>query len=79
MAARLGIVTQGGWADFIKHEIKLPYFHNSIIVLVFGAIVIGNAAYEGGNIGGGMLGLEAVFGTAYISYYPFINAIFAFH
>ncbi|HDZ15620.1 hypothetical protein LCGC14_1008010 [marine sediment metagenome] len=78
MAARLGIVTQGGLADVIKHEIQSPYVRSGLIVIVLGAIVIGNAAYEGGNIGGGSLGLEAIFGTDYISYYPFIIAISAF-
>ena len=78
MAARLGIVTQSGLADVIKHQIQSPYLRNFIIVIVFGAIVIGNAAYEGGNIGGGTLGLEALFGTAYLVYYPYIIGICAF-
>ncbi|MGB6153573.1 MAG: Nramp family divalent metal transporter [Pricia sp.] len=78
MAARLGIVTQSGLADVIKHEIKSPYVRNIIIAIVLGAIVVGNAAYEGGNIGGGTLGLEALFGTAYIVYYPYIIGIGAF-
>lgn len=78
MAARLGIVTQSGLADVIKFEIHSPYLRNFIIAIVLGAIVIGNAAYEGGNIGGGSLGLEALFGNAYSSYYPFIIGICAF-
>lgn len=78
MAARLGIVTQSGLADVIKHEIQSPYLRNFIIIIVLGAIVVGNAAYEGGNIGGGSLGLEALFGTAYLMYYPYIIGICAF-
>jgi NRAMP (natural resistance-associated macrophage protein)-like metal ion transporter len=31
------------------------------IILVFGAIIIGNAAYEGGNISGAVLGFEELF------------------
>jgi len=78
MAARLGIVTQSGLADVIKHEIVSPYVRNLIIVIILGAIVVGNAAYEGGNIGGGTLGLEALFGPSYLIYYPYIIGIIAF-
>lgn len=42
------------------------------------AIVIGNAAYEAGNIGGASLGLEAVFGSTFNNYYPWIIGGFAF-
>ncbi|MDT7830486.1 Nramp family divalent metal transporter [Pricia sp. S334] len=78
MAARLGVVTQSGLADVIKSEVVSPYVRNLIIGIVLGAIVIGNAAYEGGNIGGGTLGLEALFGPAYLMYYPYVIGIFAF-
>ena len=78
MAARLGIVTQGGLADVIKHEIQSKYVRHTIIIIILGAIVIGNAAYEAGNIGGGTLGLEALFGMDYSVYYPYIIGICAF-
>ena len=72
MAARLGIVTQKGLADVIKGELTHPIARIIVIVIILGAIVIGNAAYEGGNIGGATLGLEAIFGAEGIPYYPFI-------
>jgi len=78
MAARLGVVTQSGLADVIKSEVVSPYVRNLIIGIVLGAIVIGNAAYEGGNIGGGTLGLEALFGPAYLMYYPYVIGVLAF-
>lgn len=78
MAARLGVVSQSGLAEVIKGEISAPFTRNLVIILVFGAIVIGNAAYEGGNIGGGALGLEALFGIAYSTYYPWIIGFCAF-
>ena len=62
MAARLGIVSQKGLSEVIKNEIKTPLTKNIIITLILLAIVIGNAAYEAGNISGGVLGLESVFG-----------------
>ncbi len=61
MSARLGIITQKGLSEVIRTEIKHPIFRKLIIVLVLSAIVIGNAAYEAGNISGSVLGLETVF------------------
>mgnify|MGYP000998479080 CR=1 FL=1 len=62
MSARLGIVSQKGLAEIIRSEIKNPLFKIVAIILILSAIVIGNAAYEAGNISGGVLGLEAIFG-----------------
>lgn len=62
MSARLGIVTQKGLSEVIRSEIKNPFFRTLTIILILSAIVIGNAAYEAGNISGSVLGLEAVFG-----------------
>ncbi|SIR28217.1 Nramp family divalent metal transporter [Maribacter ulvicola] len=78
MSARLGIVTQKGLADVIKQELNNPWIRNSVIGLIFSAIIIGNAAYEAGNLGGATLGLEALFGMEYSSLYPFILAGLAF-
>ena len=62
MAARLGIISQKGLSELIRDEIKNPLTKNIVITLILLAIVIGNAAYEAGNISGGVLGLESVFG-----------------
>lgn len=62
MAARLGIISQKGLSEVIRSEIKSPLFKMIAIALILAAIVIGNAAYEAGNISGGVLGLEAIFG-----------------
>jgi len=78
MAARLGIITQKGLADVIKEQIKSPFLRKISILLILGAIVVGNAAYEAGNIGGASLGLEAIFGQEFWSYYPIIIGILAF-
>jgi manganese transport protein len=66
MAARLGIVTQKGLSEIIKLEIQNPIFRSLAVVLMLSAIVIGNAAYEAGNISGGVLGLETITGNPYI-------------
>ncbi len=78
MAARLGIITQKGLADVIKQELKTPLIKYLVVGIILGAIVIGNAAYEAGNIGGATLGLEALFGSTYSSYYPLIVGLCAF-
>lgn len=78
MSARLGIITQKGLADVIKEQIQIPLFRNLVIGIILGAIVIGNTAYEGGNIGGATLGLEAIFGKEYVAYYPFVVGAIAF-
>lgn len=78
MSARLGIVTQKGLADVIKQELHNPIIRNSVIALIFSAIIIGNASYEAGNIGGATLGMEALFGTDYSSLYPFVLGGLAF-
>ncbi|WP_299536880.1 Nramp family divalent metal transporter [Ulvibacterium sp.] len=78
MSARLGVITQKGIAEVVRSEIRSPFLRNLIIGIVLMAIVIGNAAYEGGNIGGGVLGLEAIFGPKGMDYYPFGIGILAF-
>ncbi len=60
MAARLGIITQKGLSDSIRQEIKNPVIKWFSILLIFAAIVIGNAAYEAGNITGAVLGISAI-------------------
>lgn len=62
MAARLGIISQKGLSEVIRQEIKNPILKRFILGLILAAIVIGNASYEAGNISGGILGLETIFG-----------------
>jgi NRAMP (natural resistance-associated macrophage protein)-like metal ion transporter len=78
MAARLGIITQKGLADVIKEELKTPLVRNLVIGVILSAIVVGNAAYEAGNIGGATLGLEALLGTEFSAFYPYITGAIAF-
>jgi NRAMP (natural resistance-associated macrophage protein)-like metal ion transporter len=62
MAARLGVISQKGLSEVIREEIKIPFLKHFITLLMLSAIVVGNASYEAGNISGGILGLETVFG-----------------
>lgn len=78
MAARLGIITGKGLADSLFLALNTPWKKVLVTFLILGAIVIGNTAYEAGNIGGAVLGLEALFGNAYNPWYPWIIALLAF-
>ncbi len=58
MAGRIGLVTQSGLVDVVKDQVRSKGIRNLVIAIVFGAILVGNAAYEAGNIGGATLGME---------------------
>ena len=73
MAARLGLVTRRGLGDVLRSQITSSALRIVMLAIVFGAIVIGNAAYEAGNISGGALGLEALTGTSG----GFVNVVIA--
>jgi NRAMP (natural resistance-associated macrophage protein)-like metal ion transporter len=62
MSARLGVISQKGLSEVIRTEISNPFVKTLVIVLILSAIVIGNAAYEAGNISGSILGLETLIG-----------------
>ena len=62
MAIRLGIIGQKSITQAIDEEIKTPWIKTGLLVLIFLAIMIGNTAYEAGNISGSVLGLETLFG-----------------
>jgi len=60
MAARAGLVTRKGLAELIRAALPIPWFRKLMLGIIFSAIVIGNAAYEAGNLTGGVLGLQAI-------------------
>ncbi|WP_109299083.1 Nramp family divalent metal transporter [Aquimarina sp. AU474] len=64
MAARLGVITQNGLSEVVRSQLK----NNAVVKWVFigviiSAIFVGNAAYEAGNISGGVLGLSTILGS----------------
>lgn len=85
MSARLGIISQKGLSEVIRQEIKSPVLRGFSVVLILSAIVIGNAAYEAGNISGGVLGLETLLGQPTVKVFhldvslvPWILGVLAF-
>lgn len=62
MSARLGFATQRGLGEALNKQFSKGLLRYVVFFLVIGAIVIGNAAYEAGNIAGGILGLDLLIG-----------------
>lgn len=60
MSARIGLVTNKGLSEIIRTELRHPIFKALSVALILSAIVIGNAAYEAGNLSGAVMGLEAM-------------------
>ncbi len=60
MTARLGLISGEGLAEAIRKHSGKGFKNIVFILLAFGAIVIGNAAYEAGNLSGAILGLETI-------------------
>ncbi len=63
MSIRVGIISKKGLTELIKNETKNSYLKNILLVLIFTAIIIGNTAYEAGNISGAILGMESLTGN----------------
>lgn len=76
MAARLGWATQEGLGAAIRKAYPNGWRSVLFMGIVIGAIVVGNAAYEAGNLAGAALGIEAAMGPAH--YYTIILAMIAF-
>jgi Mn2+/Fe2+ NRAMP family transporter len=60
MSARLGIVGRKGLGEALRQQFGNPFAKALAVLLVLSAIVIGNAAYETGNILGASLGMEGL-------------------
>nr|HMS71010.1 Nramp family divalent metal transporter [Saprospiraceae bacterium] len=58
MAMRLGIIGQKGLGEAMRNKINNPFLKSAVILIIISAILIGNAAYEAGNISGAALGFE---------------------
>ena len=78
MAGRLGLTTREGIPGLIREAVTKPVLKVLLIGIILSAIVIGNTAYEAGNISGAVLGLEALAGSRGLSWYPFFTGMLAF-
>ncbi|MEE4210195.1 MAG: Nramp family divalent metal transporter [Parvularcula sp.] len=64
MSARLGAVTGQGLAYTLRQISDRAWVRRSVYILVGVSILLGNAAYQGGNLSGAALGFEAAFADA---------------
>lgn len=62
MAARVGLVTGAGLGEAIRDRFRRRASRAISVVLVVSAVVVGNAAYQTGNLLGGSLGLQSIAG-----------------
>ncbi len=75
MSARLGVVTQQGLGEILNKQFHHPAAKTVVFALVSVAIFIGNGAYEGGNIAGAALGLDALLPALNFPWPLFIVAV----
>lgn len=61
-AVRIALVTQLGLAEAMLKSVASPIIRALAALLLISALVLGNAAYEAGNMSGAALGLEAING-----------------
>jgi manganese transport protein len=61
-AIRIALVTQLGLAEAMLKSVASPIVRALAALLLISALVLGNAAYEAGNMSGAALGLEAING-----------------
>ena len=78
MSLRIGLVTRMNLAQVVRNNIKSLFFNRFLLILIICSILIGNAAYEAGNISGASLGLSAIINNQSINYFPLIIGLVAF-
>jgi len=78
MSLRIGLITNKGLAEVIRVSIKNKFINRLLILLILCSILIGNAAYEAGNITGASLGIIAIIGRETLNYIPLLIGFIAF-
>ncbi len=78
MALRVGLISNKGLAEVIRVSIKNKFINRFLILLILCSILIGNAAYEAGNITGASLGIIAIIGSETLNYTPLLIGFIAF-
>ena len=78
MSLRIGLFTRMNLAQVLRNNIKSLFLNRFLLILIICSILIGNAAYEAGNISGASLGLSAIINNQSINYFPLIIGLVAF-
>ncbi len=78
MSLRIGLITKMNLAQVIRINIKSKFLNRLFLILIISSILIGNAAYEAGNITGASLGISAILNSQSINYIPIFIGLIAF-
>ena len=78
MSLWIGLITKMNLAEVIRINIKSKFINRLFLVLIICSILIGNAAYEAGNITGASLGISAILNSESINYIPIFIGLIAF-
>ncbi|MDC3040543.1 Nramp family divalent metal transporter [Flavobacteriaceae bacterium] len=78
MSLRIGLITKMNLAEVIRINIKSKFINRLFLLLIICSILIGNAAYEAGNITGASLGISAILNSESINYIPIFIGLIAF-
>ena len=78
MSLRIGLITKMNLAQAIRINIKSKFLNRILLILIISSILIGNAAYEAGNITGASLGISAILNSQSINYIPVFIGLMAF-
>ena len=78
MSLRIGLVTRMNLAEVLRTSIKSIFLNRLIILLIISSIIIGNTAYEAGNITGASLGISAIINYESTNYIPVFIGLIAF-
>ena len=70
-AAKIGLITQKGLSANLLESFDNKILKYLAVALVLSAILVGNTAYQAGNISGGVLGVSSIFGQLSYSYTDF--------
>ena len=76
MSARLGVVTGKGLGENLRLSFASSFLRWPIFTLVIVALYLGNAAYEGGNLSGAAIGIQAIVGDSATAFKVSISSLF---
>lgn len=79
MSLRLGVVTGSGLAANLSRMKLSPQISKPVLGFVLFAIVLGNTAYQAGNISGAVLGLQGFIPFQDFATYPIIIGLLSFY
>jgi manganese transport protein len=78
LSLRIGLVSQKNIIEVIRKSIKSKFLNRFLLILIISSILIGNTAYEAGNITGASLGIAALLDFNSINLIPLIIGVIAF-